>query len=165
MTNQVFYAKGIFMIPFFILSLVAMTSCTTSTSRITEQEVKDLFNSYFFELSVDSEGRDGVYDLITSDYYLFENEKKYSMPEFLEFVDSFDIVDDNWMFSDFDISIDENSAHVTLKNSGRFIVNVESGRQQLDYDWLESAYIVREDGELKFKFYFSDTVSLTVTDL
>ena len=163
--NQMHYIKGIFMVPFFILSLVAMTSCSTSTSSITEQEVKDLFNSFFYELSVDSEGRDGVYELITSDYYLFENEKKYSMPEFLDFIATIDIVDDNWMFSDFDISIDENSAHVTLKNTGRFIVNAESGRQQLDYDWLESAYIVREDGELKFKFYFSDTVYMTATDL
>ena len=164
--NQYFNAiRGGVVVPFMVFCL-GLTSCTSNSSTITEQDVKDLFNAYFYELSVDSEGRDGLYELVTEDYYIFENEKKYTLPEFLDWLDTLpDIVDDNWTFSEFDISIDRNSAHATLKNNGRFIVNIEDGQQQLDYVWLESAYFIKEGDKLKFKFYFSDTIDLTVTNL
>jgi hypothetical protein len=35
----------------------------------------------------------------------------------------------------------------------------------MEFEWLESAYLIKENDELKFKFYFSDTVSESVTPL
>ena len=42
-------------------------------------------------------------------------------------------------------------------------METDSGNVIMDFDWLESAYLVREDGELKFAFYFSDAVKESVT--
>jgi hypothetical protein len=32
----------------------------------------------------------------------------------------------------------------------------------MNFEWLESAYLIRENGDLKFKFYFSDAVKENV---
>ena len=31
----------------------------------------------------------------------------------------------------------------------------------MNFEWLESAYLVKEDGTLKFKFYFSEAINKT----
>lgn len=84
------------------------------------------------------------------------------MEEFIEFVKSFKTIEDNWQLSDFEIDIDENSAHVSLRNVGKFLVETDSGNVIMNFDWLESAYLVREDGELKFDFYFSDAIKESI---
>jgi hypothetical protein len=33
----------------------------------------------------------------------------------------------------------------------------------MNFDWLESAYLIRDEGELKFDFYFSDAVKESIT--
>ena len=101
--------------------------------------------------------------MVTDDYFIFENQKKYSMEEFIEFVSSFKTLEDNWELSDFEIDIDKNSAHASLRNVGKFLVETDSGNVIMDFDWLESAYLVRDRGELKFDFYFSDAIKETVT--
>ena len=85
------------------------------------------------------------------------------MKEFIEFVNSFEIIEDNWIFSDFDIDTDINSAHVTLKNTGKFLVKTDSGNVIMDFEWLESAYLIKENSALKFSFYFSDAINQSVT--
>ena len=35
----------------------------------------------------------------------------------------------------------------------------------MEFEWLESAYLIKEDDKLKFKFYFSDTVTESVKPL
>ena len=82
-----------------------------------------------------------------------------------EFVSTFNIIQDNWELSNFDINTDYNSAHVTLNNKGEFIVKTPDGNVKMEFEWLESAYLIKENDELKFKFYFSDTVSESVTPL
>jgi len=40
---------------------------------------------------------------------------------------------------------------------------LNNGKKELhNYEWLESAYLVRVDGKLKIKFYFSDTINQSV---
>ena len=58
-----------------------------------------------------------------------------------------------------------NSAHVTLNNKGEFIVKTPDGNVKMEFEWLESAYLIKEDDKLKFKFYFSDTVTESVKPL
>ena len=148
-----------------ILSFVfiIISSCgSPDVKSITEQEVKDKFYEFFDVLSVKNTDKTKLYDLVTDDYFIFENQKKYSMEEFIEFVKSFKIIEDNWVLSDFEIDIDQNSAHVSLRNVGKFLVDTDSGNVVMNFDWLESAYLVREDGELKFDFYFSDAVNESI---
>tara|TARA_B110000046_G_scaffold76465_1_gene84635 strand:+ start:213 stop:449 length:237 start_codon:yes stop_codon:yes gene_type:complete len=59
------------------------------------------------------------------------------------------------------IDTDINSAHITLDHPGEFIVNTPEGKQKIVADWLESVYLVKEEGELKFKFYFSEAIKNT----
>jgi hypothetical protein len=150
--------RNIFLLIFFIFS------CNSSNqTEITEQEVKDKFDEFFGVLSVDNPDKNKLYELVTDDYFIFENQKKYSMEEFIEFISTFKTLEDNWELSDFNIDTDKNSAHASLRNVGKFLVETDSGNVIMDFDWLESAYLVREGGELKFDFYFSDVIKESVT--
>ncbi len=147
-----------------LILLLLLTSCVSSNQNdITEEEVVNKLYEFFDVLSIDNPDKNKLYDLVTDDYFIFENQKKYSMEEFIAFVNTFKIIENNWELSDFEIDIDKNSAHVSLRNIGKFLVETDSGNVIMDFDWLESAYLVREEGELKFDFYFSDAVKESVT--
>ena len=146
-----------------LLSIILFSCNSSNQDRITEQEVKDKFYEFFDVLSIENPDKNKLYDLVTDDYFIFENQKKYSMKEFIDFVNTFKTLENNWELSDFEIDIDQNSAHVSLRNVGKFLVETDSGNVIMDFDWLESAYLIREDGELKFDFYFSDAVKQKVT--
>ncbi|MDG2342015.1 MAG: hypothetical protein P8L24_02975 [Cytophagales bacterium] len=149
--------KNIFLLTFFIFS------CNSSNqTEITEQEVKDKFYEFFEVLSVNNPDKNKLYDLVTDDYFIFENQKKYSMEEFIQFVNTFRTLEDEWELSEFEIDIDQNSAHVSLRNIGKFLVETDSGNVIMNFDWLESAYLIRDEGELKFDFYFSDAVKESI---
>tara|TARA_B100000029_G_scaffold502558_1_gene578021 strand:- start:151 stop:615 length:465 start_codon:yes stop_codon:yes gene_type:complete len=150
--------KNIFLFTFFIFSCNSFNQ-----TQITEQEVKDKFYEFFEVLSVNNPDKNKLYELVTDDYFIFENQKKYSMEEFIQFVSTFKTIEDEWQLSEFEIDIDQNSAHVSLRNVGKFLVETDSGNVIMDFDWLESAYLVREDGELKFDFYFSDAIKQSIT--
>tara|TARA_Y100001958_G_C21223583_1_gene548937 strand:- start:572 stop:1036 length:465 start_codon:yes stop_codon:yes gene_type:complete len=147
-----------------LILLLLLTSCVSSNqSDITEEEVKNKLYEFFDVLSIDNPDKNKLYDLVTDDYFIFENQKKYSMEEFIAFVNTFKIIENNWELSDFEIDIDKNSAHVSLRNIGKFLVETDSGNVIMDFNWLESAYLVRKEGELKFDFYFSDAVKENIT--
>jgi|TARA_B100001094_G_C18173268_1_gene796408 hypothetical protein len=149
---------------YFFLLVFFIFSCNSSKqNNITEQEVKDKFYEFFDILSVDNPDKNKLYDLVTDDYFIFENQKKYTTEEFIEFISSFKILENEWELSDFHIDIDENSAHASLRNIGKFLVETDSGNVIMDFDWLESAYLIRDGEELKFDFYFSDAIKETVT--
>ena len=150
--------KNIFLLTFFIFSCNSFNQ-----TQITEQEVKDKFYEFFEVLSVNNPDKNKLYELVTDDYFIFENQKKYSMEEFIQFVSTFKTIEDEWEFSEFEIDIDQNSAHVSLRNVGKFLVETDSGNVIMNFDWLESAYLIRDEGELKFDFYFSDAVKESIT--
>ena len=150
--------KNIFLLTFFIFSCNSFNQ-----TQITEQEVKDKFYEFFEVLSVNNPDKNKLYELVTDDYFIFENQKKYSMEEFIQFVSNFKTIEDEWEFSEFEIDIDQNSAHVSLRNVGKFLVETDSGNVIMNFDWLESAYLIRDEGELKFDFYFSDAVKGSIT--
>ena len=92
--------------------------------------------------------------MVTDDFFIFENSRRYSKDEFIDFVKSFDIISSKRKFEDIAIDSDYNSAHISLKQFGEFIVNTQEGKIKLEFEWLESTYAVKEDNTLKFKFYF-----------
>lgn len=59
------------------------------------------------------------------------------------------------------IDTDINSAHIRLEHRGNFVLEnpTPEGETELYYEWLESAYLVKQGDDLKFKFYFSEQVN------
>ena len=134
-------------------------SCQTP-SKISNEEVMETFNSFFEVLDEDLDNFD---TWVTDDFYIFENSRKYSTSEFIEFVKSFDIIDSKRAFEDIKIETDHNSAHITLRQFGEFKVNTTDGVVKLNFEWLESAYLIKENDSLKFQFYFSEAIKNSTT--
>ena len=143
-----------------LLSLIIF-ACQ-SPSKISEKEVMNSFNSFFEVLDNDL---DNFESMVTEDFFIFENSRRYSKEEFIEFVKTFDIVSSKRSFEDVVIDTDVNSAHISLKHFGEFIVNTPTGKTKLEFEWLESTYAVKIDNKLKFKFYFSEAIKTNTTNL
>ena len=134
-------------------------------SQITEAEVVDTIKRMFHSFSVESDDKNSFYDVVTDDFVLYEMGEIFSASEFIEFAESFNTIEDDWELTDFNISIDSQSAHAYFKNKGRFVTLTDGKKRLHRKEWLESAYIVRVNGELRVKFYFSDAVNETSEDL
>ena len=133
-----------------------------SPTKISEKEVMETFNTFFEVIDNDL---DSFESLVTNDFFIFENSRHYSKEEFIEFVKTFDIISVNRKFEDVTIDTDYNSAHISLKQFGEFIVNTPEGKAKLEFEWLESAYAVKVENKLKFKFYFSEAIKTNTTNL
>ena len=146
-----------------LLLLLSLTifACESPT-KISKKEVTDSFNSFFEVLDNDLDNFDSM---VTEDFFIFENSRRYSKEEFIEFVKTFDIVSSKRTFEDVVIDTDVNSAHISLKQFGEFIVNTPDGKVKLEFEWLESTYAVKVDNKLKFKFYFSEAIKTNTTNL
>ena len=146
-----------------LLLLLSLTifACESPT-KISEKEVMVSFNSFFEVLDNDL---DNFESMVTEDFFIFENSRRYSKEEFIEFVKTFDIVSSKRTFEDIVIDTDVNSAHISLKHFGEFIVNTPTGKTKLEFEWLESTYAVKVDNKLKFKFYFSEAIKTNTTNL
>ena len=143
-----------------LLSLIIF-ACQSPT-KISEKVVMNSFNSFFEVLDNDL---DNFESMVTEDFFIFENSRRYSKEEFIEFVKTFDIVSSKRTFEDVVIDTDVNSAHISLKHFGEFIVNTPDGKTKLEFEWLESTYAVKVDNKLKFKFYFSEAIKTNTTNL
>ena len=146
------------------LSLLFAVSCVNN-KPITEQEVKDTILGMFDSFSVESDNINNFKNYVTNDYVLYEIGKVMTADDFIEFAQTFNTIEDDWTISDWNISIDKNSAHAYFKNQGRFVTLNDGKKELLNYDWHESAYLVRQDGKLKIKFYFSDTINQSLKTL
>ena len=142
-----------------ILSIVLLLNGCISNHKISEKEVMDTILGMFDSFSVESSNKDNFYKWVTDDYVLYEMGRTFTASEFLEFASSFNIIEDDWELSEMTISIDDETAHAYFKNKGRFVTLNDGQKTLLNYEWLESAYLVKVDGKLKIKFYFSDTIN------
>ena len=143
-----------------ILSIAFLLNGCTS-NHISAQEVMDTLLGMFDSFSVESSNKENFYNWVTDDYVLYEMGRTFTASEFLEFASSFNTIEDDWELSDMTISIDDKTAHAYFKNKGRFVTLNDGQKTLLNYEWLESAYMVKVDGKLKIKFYFSDAINQT----
>jgi len=144
-----------------LLSALLIFACQSPT-KISKKEVMETFDAFFEVLDNDL---DSLESLVTNDFFIFENSRYYSKEEFIEFVKTFDIISVKRKFEDVTIDTDYNSAHISLKQFGEFIVNTPDGKAKLEFEWLESAYAVKVENKLKFKFYFSEAIKTNTTTL
>ena len=129
-----------------------------ANSFLTSNSKKTLTNEFFYLLDNDVEK---IRDHLTDDYMIYEVSRKWNTEEFIEFVKGFGKFKSKREFKNIVIDTDINSAHISLEHTGEFELETPTpdGATFLSYEWLESAYLVKEDGKLKFKFYFSETIN------
>ena len=139
-----------------MLTLIICVNAWAET--INEQEVIAKVNQFFELLDIEVYQKEKVLTILTDDFQIFEMGKSWDMNEFDEFLQeaSKTTLTTDWVLTNFVVSIDENSAHVSYVNDGLFkTIDNES----VISNWLESVYLVKEKGELKLKFLQSDLVS------
>lgn len=148
----------------FTVIVLLNFSCNNS-NEISEQEVKDTILGMFNSFSVESNDKNTFYNYVTDDYVLYEMGKEMNAAEFLEFASTFNIIEDDWEITNWNITIDKESAHAHFNNKGRFVTLNDGKKTLLNYQWLESAFLVKIEDKLKIKFYFSDVVNLSSEEL
>ena len=132
-------------------------SSNSWAEKITEQEVIAKVNQFFELLDIEVYKKEKVLTILTNDFQIFEMGKSWDMNEFDEFLQeaSKTTITTDWVLTDFVVSIDENSAHVSYVNDGIFKT---IDNELVISNWLESVYLIKEKGELKLKFLQSDLV-------
>jgi hypothetical protein len=150
--------KKIYTILLFAFVLISCDFAQNENQTVTEEEVMTVFHDMFYALDNDL----GSYsNYVTDDFLIYEIGRTFTLDEFLEFVKGFGKFESNRTFKNLRIDLDKNSAHISLEHTGEFALEspTPEGETYLYYEWLESAYLVRENGKLKFKFYFSQQVN------
>ena len=133
-------------------------SSNSWAEKITEQEVIAKVNQFFELIDIEVYKKEKVLNILTNNFQIFEMGKSWDMNEFDKFLQeaSKTIITTDWVLTDFVVSIDENSAHVSYVNDGIFKT---IDNELVISNWLESVYLIQEKGELKLKFLQSDLVS------
>ena len=142
-----------------IITLLALIfSFGTWAKSITQEEAISKLNQFFELLDLEVYEKEKVSTVITDDFLIFEMGKAWNMDEFDEFIQeaSNTTISTDWVLSNYEVSIDDNSAHISYVNDGVFKT---TDNELVISNWLESVYLVKEDGELKLKFLQSDLVN------
>ena len=129
--------------------------------KITEDQVKETVSNFFTSIEVGSELNTN--DYITDDFKIVELGGPYTLDEFWALIAESQgeniTISRKWDLSNWSISIDVNSAHVSYKNNGTFVTSIEGEEVTTNPVWLESGYLVLENDELKIKYFQSEEVS------
>jgi|TARA_B110000438_G_scaffold131453_1_gene127578 hypothetical protein len=142
--------------------IILITSLIISGSlwadSITEKEAISKLNQFFNLLDIEVYQKEKILTILTDDFQIFEMGKTWDMNEFDEFLQeaSKTTVSTDWVLSNYVVSIDDNSAHISYVNDGVFKTNEN---ELVISNWLESVYLVKAGGELKLKFLQSDLVN------
>jgi len=143
------------------IAAVLLVGCAT-TGQITEKQSIAALQDLFKALDVDKYNRNDFGLLITDDFQIFEKRKKMSLNEFFDFIDSAysgSTVSSDWELSDFVVSTDKKSAHISYLNEGTFVSKNADGQDEASkIKWLENVYLVKDDGRLKIKFLHSEEI-------
>ena len=142
----------------YIFFLLPLLICCEDSKKISDKEVMKTLNEFFYYLDNDV---DKIRDYLSEDFMIFEVSRKWDTEEFIEFVKGFGEFESKRDFKNVIIDTDLNSAHITLEHKGEFELKkpTPDGITRLSYEWLESAYLIKENGKLKFKFYFSEQIN------
>ncbi len=146
-----------------IILILSNLSCNSvdNSLKITEDQVKETVGNFFTSIEVESELNTN--DYITDDFKIVELGGPYTLDEFWALIAESQgdniTISRKWDLSNWSISIDVNSAHVSYKNNGTFVTSIEGEEITTTPVWLESGYLVLENDELKIKYFQSEEVS------
>ena len=116
-----------------IAATVAMLTSCASVTHVTEPEAKRVLVEFFPNVDFEVYNQESFRDLITDDFQIYEAGKHISRSEFFEFIEnthSEATLSNDWQLSDFEISTDYRSAHISYKNVRTFVSITEDGKNQ-----------------------------------
>ena len=146
-----------------IILILSNLSCNSidNSLKINEDQVKETVGNFFASIEVGSELNTN--DYITDDFKIVELGGPYTLDEFWALIAESQggniTVSRKWDLSNWSISIDVSSAHVSYKNNGTFVTSIDGEEVTTNPVWLESGYLVLENDELKIKYFQSEEVS------
>ena len=143
-----------------LVALFLSFGCTEE-NRFTKQQAIDKVEKFFELLDVEVYDSETIQKEITQDFRVFELGEDFTWDQFDRILSPFmqSTVSTDWTLSDFRVSLDENSAHLSYYNEGVFVA---SNGEETRSKWLESVYLVREDQQLKLAFLQSDLIDRQV---
>ena len=142
------------------MTAVAMLASCATMDRVSKTDAERVLHEFFRNVDFEVNNRESFRDLITDDFHIYEAGQHMSRNDFFEFIESTHseaTLSNDWQLSDFEISTDHRSAHISYKNVGTFVSKTEDGKKSvLKFHWLENAYFVMDGGRLKIKFIHSE---------
>ena len=142
------------------ITAVAMLASCATMDRVSKTDAERVLHEFFRNVDFEVYNRESFRDLITDDFHIYEAGQHMSRNDFFEFMESTHseaTLSNDWQLSDFEISTDHRSAHISYKNVGTFVSKTEDGKKSvLKFHWLENAYFVMDGGRLKIKFIHSE---------
>ena len=146
-----------------ILSIIAIyfalvSGVTAAESSITNEKAIEKLHEFFRLLNIQIYAKENLAKIVTPDFRIFEVGNDFNLESFDSFISeaSETLSETIWELSNFVVSLDDNSAHISYFNNGAFKTNQN---EMIRYHWMESVYMVLDGEELKLKFLQSDVVS------
>ena len=143
-------------------------SCSSNTNNnITEEQAISVLKEFFNAIDIDNLGNKLVYDHVTKDFVIYEMGEKYDLGSFLNVIKTHfkkGYVSTDWSLYDFKVSIDNNTAHISYLNKGKFVFIENGVKKEENILWMESVYMKYEEEKLKLSFLQSDDISREVIE-
>jgi hypothetical protein len=144
-------------------------SCSSNTNNnITEKQAISVLKEFFNAIDIDNLGNKLVYDHVTKDFVIYEMGEKYDLGSFLNVIKTHfkkGYVSTDWSLYDFKVSIDNNTAHISYFNKGKFVFIENGVKKEENILWMESVYMKYEEEKLKLSFLQSDDISREVIEI
>ena len=143
-------------------------SCSSNiNNNITEDQAISVLKEFFNAIDIDNLGNKLVYDHVTKDFVIYEMGEKYDLGSFLNVIKTHfkkGYVSTDWSLYDFKVSIDNNTAHISYLNKGKFVFIENGVKKEENILWMESVYMKYEEEKLKLSFLQSDDISREVKE-
>jgi len=124
------------------ITAVAMLASCATMDRVSKTDAERVLHEFFRNVDFEVYNRESFRDLITDDFHIYEAGQHMSRNDFFEFIESTHseaTLSNDWQLSDFEISTDHRSAHISYKNVGTFVSRTEDGKKSvLKFHWLEN---------------------------
>ncbi len=158
-----------------LLCLNVILACSPGLSASSAETTQSLNAStasnlvkHFYSLLDINRYKEGILDdVVTKDFQIFESRRIMDLASFHDYLTHTDpnadpLVKTSWTLTDFRISLDSHSAHLSYQNHGEF---THGRSMNVSIKWMESAYITLENSKPKIKFINVNLISKKVDKL
>jgi ketosteroid isomerase-like protein len=117
-----------------------------------KQNVEEVIHNFYDAAS--THNYQGIRDLCTDDYILFESGQVMNVEDFINFITPFESATMTYNLEDVKTNVEGSVAWIRLRSKAKSTMD----EQVMDYEWLESAVLKKQEGIWKIAFYHSTTV-------